>query len=79
VTLTNGATSVAAGLFERAGIRDRFEQLLSVEEARVWKPAPGSYGYALEQCKVTPSAALVVAIQLKQSGKESLVNVAERA
>lgn len=62
VTLTNGAASVAAGLFERAGIRDRFEQLLSIEEARVWKPAPGSYAYALEQCKVTPSAALLVAV-----------------
>lgn len=62
VTLTNGAASVAAGLFERAGIRDRFEQLLSVEEAGVWKPAPGSYAYALEQCKVAPSAAMLVAV-----------------
>ena len=62
VTLTNGAASVAAGLFERAGIRGRFEQLLSVEEAGVWKPAAGSYGYALRQCDVAPSAALLVAV-----------------
>ncbi len=62
VTLTNGAASVAAGLFERAHIRERFEQLLSVEDARVWKPAPGSYAYALQQCKVAPSAALLVAV-----------------
>lgn len=62
VTLSNGAAGVAAGLFERAGIRDRFEQLLSVEDAQVWKPAPGSYAYALEQCKVPPSAALLVAV-----------------
>ena len=62
VTLTNGAASVAAGLFERAGIRDSFERLLSVEEAGVWKPAAGSYAYALEECKAAPSAALLVAV-----------------
>ena len=62
VTLTNGAASVAGGLFERAGIRDRFELLLSVEEAGVWKPAAGSYAYALRQCDVAPSAALLVAV-----------------
>lgn len=62
VTLTNGSTSVAAGLFERAGIRDRFEQLLSVEEAGVWKPAPGSYSYALDRCGVPASEAMLVAV-----------------
>lgn len=62
VTLTNGSTSVAAGLFERAGIRDRFEQLLSVEEAGVWKPAPGSYRYALGRCGVVASEAMLVAV-----------------
>lgn len=62
VTLTNGSTSVAAGLFERAGIRDRFEQLLSVEEARVWKPAPGSYRYALDRCGVVASETMLVAV-----------------
>jgi len=62
VTLTNGSTAVAAALFERAGIRDRFEQLLSVEAAGVWKPAPGSYAYALEQCGVEPSEAMLVAV-----------------
>ena len=40
MTLSNGSTSVAAALFERAGIQDRFEQLRSVEDAGVWKPAP---------------------------------------
>lgn len=62
VTLTNGAASVAAGLFERAGIRDRFEQLLSVEEAGVWKPAAGSYAYASGRCGVAASAAMLVAV-----------------
>ena len=39
VTLSNGAASVAEGLLERAGLRDRFELLLTVEDAGVWKPA----------------------------------------
>lgn len=62
VTLSNGSTSVAAGLFQNAGIRDRFEQLLSVEEAGVWKPAPGSYRYVLDRCGVPASEAMLVAV-----------------
>ena len=46
VTLSNGAASVAEDLLERAGIRDRFDQLLSVEDARAWKPSPRAYEYA---------------------------------
>ncbi len=62
VTLTNGSASVAEGLFERAGIRDNFERLLSVEDAGIWKPAPGAYAYALEQCGVDPMEAMLVAV-----------------
>lgn len=62
VTLSNGAVSVAEGLFERARIRDRFERLLTVEDAGVWKPAPGAYAYALEQCGVDPMDAMLVAV-----------------
>ena len=62
VTLSNGSASVAAGLFERAGIKDRFEQLLSVEDAGVWKPAPGSYRYALDRCEVKASETMLVAV-----------------
>lgn len=62
VTLSNGAASVAADLLERAGIRDRFEQLLSVEEAGVWKPGPGSYRYVLERCGVSAAQAMLVAV-----------------
>ena len=36
VTLSNGATTVAQSLFERAGIGEHFEQLLSAEDAGVW-------------------------------------------
>ena len=62
VTLSNGGTSVAEGLLERAGIRDRFERLLSVEGAGVWKPAAGAYAYALQECGVEPMDAILVAV-----------------
>lgn len=62
VTLSNGATSVAEGLFDRAGIRDQFEALLSVEHAGTWKPAAGAYAYALERCGVDPEDAMLVAV-----------------
>lgn len=62
VTLSNGSTGVAAGLFQRAGIENRFERLLSVEESGVWKPAPGSYGHALDRCGVPASEAMLVAV-----------------
>lgn len=61
VTLSNGATSVARGLFERSGIADRFERLLSVERAPAWKPAPAAYRYALQTCNATPEEAILVA------------------
>ena len=62
VTLSNGSASVAEGLFARAGIRDHFERLLSVEDAGTWKPARGAYAYALEQCGVDATDAMLVAV-----------------
>jgi len=62
VTLSNGSTSVAEALFDRAGIREYFEALLSVEDAPLWKPAPAAYAYALERCAVDPVDAMLVAV-----------------
>jgi 2-haloacid dehalogenase len=62
VTLSNGATSVAEGLLTRAGIREEFEQLLSVEDAGVWKPAGAAYDHALEACGVAAGEAMLVAV-----------------
>lgn len=62
VTLSNGAASVAEALFERAGVRQHFERLLSVEDAGCWKPAAGAYAYALEQCAVEAQDAMLVAV-----------------
>lgn len=62
VTLSNGSASVADGLLERAGIRQLFERLLTVEDAGVWKPSPAAYAYALNQCGVDPGEAMLVAV-----------------
>ena len=62
VTLSNGSTGVADGLLERAGLRDAFERLLSVEDAPAWKPHPASYAHALGSCGVAASDAMLVAV-----------------
>ncbi len=62
VTLSNGSAQVAETLLERAGVRPLFERLLSVEDAGVWKPARGSYDYALAECEVAARDAMLVAV-----------------
>ena len=61
VTLSNGAASVAEGLLGRAGVRDRFDLLLSVEDAGVWKPARPAYEHAAERCGVPIGELVLVA------------------
>ncbi|HBO53863.1 MAG: haloacid dehalogenase type II [Kytococcus sp.] len=62
VTMSNGAASVADQLLARAGIRDHFEALLSVEDASLWKPAAAAYAYALGRSGVDPMDAVLVAV-----------------
>jgi len=62
VTLSNGSASVAEALFDRAGIREHFERLLTVEDAGSWKPAPEAYAYALQECGVDPEDAMLLAV-----------------
>ena len=61
-TLSNGSASVAGSLLERAGLREHFERLMTVEDTDRWKPAPESYAYALEACGVAPRDAMLVAV-----------------
>jgi 2-haloacid dehalogenase len=61
VTLSNGAASVAEELLARAGIRDRFERLLSVDDAPDWKPATDAYRYAAEACGVAVEECMLAA------------------
>lgn len=62
VTLSNGSTAVAEGLFERNGILDRFERPLSVQDAAAWKPAEAAYQYAMEVCRANASESMLVAV-----------------
>jgi 2-haloacid dehalogenase len=61
VTLTNGATRIAEQLLIRAGLNERFERLLSVEDAGVWKPARAAYEYAATTCGVPLDQMVLVA------------------
>lgn len=61
-TLSNGPTATAEFLLGRAGILDRFELLLSVEDAPLWKPAPAAYAYAAQACDVPPADMLLIAV-----------------
>jgi 2-haloacid dehalogenase len=62
VTLSNGAASVADRLLTAAHVRDRFERLLSVEDAGAWKPSPLPYAYAAAECGVPPTDMVLVAV-----------------
>lgn len=62
VTLSNGSATVAETLLQGAGLTDRFERLLSVEAAGIWKPAAAAYDYALAECGVEPADAMLVAV-----------------
>jgi 2-haloacid dehalogenase len=62
VTLSNGSTEVAERLFAAAGIREHFERLLSVDDAGIWKPAPGAYAYAARTCSAEAATMMLVAV-----------------
>ncbi|WP_418276606.1 haloacid dehalogenase type II [Isoptericola jiangsuensis] len=62
VTLSNGSAGVADALLQGAGVRDRFERLLTVEDAGEWKPALRAYTYALAECGVESQEAMLVAV-----------------
>lgn len=62
VTLSHGATGVAEKLLTDAGLRDHFEQLLSVADAPAWKPSPLAYRHALNTCSVEEGDAMLVAV-----------------
>ena len=62
VTLTNGAAAMSDKLFQAGGIRDRFDLLLSVEDAPAWKPARSAYEYAAASTGAEPAGMLLVAV-----------------
>lgn len=62
VTLSNGSASVAEGLLTRSGLRDRFERLLSVEQAGAWKPDRRAYQYAARELACPEGEMVLVAV-----------------
>ena len=62
VTLTNGSADVTGRLLTHAGIRGEFEQLLSVDDADAWKPAPAAYAHAARGCSADIGQMLLVAV-----------------
>ncbi|GAB3536299.1 haloacid dehalogenase type II [Arthrobacter tecti] len=62
VTLTNGSVQTSDELLTRAGVRDRFEKLLSVDDAPAWKPSASSYSFAAGECGTNPGEMLLVAV-----------------
>lgn len=62
VTLSNGATPVAEKLLADAGVADRFERLLSVDDVGVWKPDRRAYEHAARTCDVPLAEMLLVAV-----------------
>lgn len=61
IALSNGSRIGLPAQLENAGIIDRFEMILSVEEAGRFKPDPAPYHVALERGAVEPGHALMVA------------------
>jgi 2-haloacid dehalogenase len=61
-TLSNGSAKVAQQLLGRADLSHHFEELLSVDDAGVWKPSANAYRHALMTCDVQASDAMLVAV-----------------
>ncbi len=62
VTLSNGSSGVADALLAQARLRNRFEALLTVEDADLWKPATSAYEYAARQCGEELAHMMLVAV-----------------
>ena len=61
VAFTNSPPATLAEQLRFAGLAEHFEQQLSVEAVRRYKPHPATYHYAVQQAGVAPADALLVA------------------
>ncbi len=61
-TLSNGSASVAEGLLERAGLRELVSDVLTVEDAGVWKPAGVAYEHALTRLGLPAADVMLAAV-----------------
>ena len=59
--LTNSARETGDGHLQRAGLRERFERVIGVDEVEAYKPDRRAYAYALDQLGAQPRDAWLVA------------------
>ncbi len=62
LTLTNGSPETTETLLERNGLARLIERSISVEEAKVWKPAPEPYLHAARIADVEPHEVALVTV-----------------
>lgn len=60
-TLTNGSASNTGKLLERAGVADRVERIVSIDEVEHWKPGRPVYLHCAETAGVRPEELALVA------------------
>jgi 2-haloacid dehalogenase len=58
--LSNGSPEMLASLFSNVGIVDRFEEIISVDEARTFKPNRDAYRLACTRLSLAPEEILLV-------------------
>ena len=61
-TLSNGSARLAQDMLSKAGIRDNFDAILTVEDAPAWKPVGSAYQYAATALGVPTAEMLLVAV-----------------
>ncbi|WP_040515433.1 haloacid dehalogenase type II [Paraglaciecola polaris] len=61
VSLTNSSNKGVETQFKNAGLTEYFDERLSIEDIKVYKPDLRSYAWALKQLQVKPEEALMVA------------------
>ena len=58
--LSNGAPAMLNGILDATGLRQYFDEVISVDEVKVFKPAPRTYHHAAERLKRAPSEVRLV-------------------
>lgn len=61
VTLTNSTKEVVTQQMKSSGLTDYFDELMSIESTRKYKPHPDTYQYAINKAGVKPAEAMLIA------------------
>lgn len=61
-TLSNGAAATTQAFLDRSGLAPYVERVLSIEQARAWKPSRAPYELALRAAGVPPERVALVAV-----------------